>query len=285
MRDKDSFNITAAVCAAISLLLLIFPSTGLVHAARAVLTYSLYPSVYAGGKAQFFLRGVPENFRQILSAAQKNSELSEKVRNLEMEIESLKAAVSENERLAEEMKISRSLSWKGKWARVLSRDSRNWNGFLTIDKGSSDGIYVNDTVVAMNNGKAALAGRIYETYPHFSRVMLTGNTAFSVIVSLGKNGREVLAEGNGYSGMKIEYIPFDLQLEDGTEVFSAPSATLYIPNMRIGRLSKFYKRDSDVSFFSAEIILDADADSYKELYVIRHEVPDDLVPPAEEGQL
>lgn len=285
MRDKESFNITAAICAAISLLLLIFPSTGIVHAARAILTYSLYPSVYAGGKAQFFLRGVPENFRQLLSAAQQNVEMSEKIRKLELELESIRSAVSENDRLVAEMKLSKSSSWNGKWARVLSRDVRNWNGFLTIDKGSSDGIYVNDTVVAMNNGKVSLAGRIYETYPHFSRVMLTGNTAFSVIVSLGKNGREVLAEGNGYSGMKIEYIPFDLQLEDGTEVFSAPSATLYIPNMRIGRLAKFYKRDSDVNFSSAEIILDADADSYKELYVIRHIVPDDLVPPVEEGQL
>ena len=67
------------------------------------------------------------------------------------------------------------------------------------------------------------------------------------------------------------------------EVFTAPSASLYVPNLRLGTLSKIYKRDSEVSFISADIELSADLDSLKEVYVIRHKLPDDLIPPAEEN--
>lgn len=282
MREKDSFNIAAAVCAVLSLLLLIFPVSGIVHSARAILTYSLYPSIYYGSRADSFIRGVPENFRKLFNADQENRRLSEKIKKLEIEIETLRASAAEADRLRSEMGIYKKQHWQGVWASVSARDVKNWYGFLTINKGTADGIHINDTVVAMNSGKAALAGRIYEAYPHFSRVMLAGSTAFSVIVSLGRNGGEVLAEGTGTSKLKIEYIPLDLPISEGIEVFSARSATLYVPDICLGVLSKIYKRDSEVSFSSAEINIAADMESLKELYVIRHSLPEDLVPPAEE---
>lgn len=285
MREKDPFNITAAVCAALSILLLIFPVAGFVHAARAVLTYSLYPSIYYGSRADSFIRNVPENFRRLFAADQENRRLSEKIKNLEIEAESLRASAAEADRLRSEMGISKKHRWQGVWASVSGRDVKNWYGFLTIDKGTADGIRVNDTAVAMNAGKAALAGRIYEAYPHFSRVMLAGNTAFSAIVSLGRGGSEVLAEGTGTSKLKIEYIPLGLPIDEGTEIFSARSATLYVPDIMLGTLSKIYRRDSEVSFSSAEISIAADMESLKELYIIRHDLPDDLVPPAEEDSL
>ena len=285
MREKDSFNIAAAVCSAVSVLLLVFPVAGFVHAARAVLTYSLYPAIYCGSKTDSFIRGVPDNFRRLFDADQENRKLLEKLKILETELENMRSYAAEAERLRAEMGIAKKHSWKGTWASVSGRDVKNWYGFLTIDKGIADGIRVNDTVVSMNGGRVSLAGRIYEAYPHFSRVMLAGNTAFSAIVSLGRNGKEVLAEGTGTSKLKIEYIPFDLSLEDGTEVFTARSGTLYVPGINLGVLSKIYKRDSEVSFSSAEINLSADMEALKELYVISRNLPEDLVPPSEEGSL
>ena len=68
--------------------------------------------------------------------------------------------------------------------------------------------------------------------------MLAGNRAFSIIVSIGMGGKEVLAEGTGQAKMNIEYLPFGLSVEEGQEVFSAPSASLYVSNVRIGSISK-----------------------------------------------
>ena len=283
MREKENFNIAAALCAAISLILLIFPVAGFVHSARAVLVYSLYPSIYAGSRAAAFAKGVPDNVKRLLSADQMNRQLEEKLRGMEIEIENLRAANSEADRLRQEMSLAKNSRWQGIWARVSGRDARDWHGFLSIDKGTEEGINVNDTVMSFSGGKASIAGRVYEAYPHFSRVMLAGNKAFSIIVSLGHGGREVLAEGTGAAKMKIEYIPFGIPLEEGTEVFSAPSATLYVADARLGVLSKIYKRDSEVSFSSAELNLYADLDALKELYVVRHILPDDLMPPSEEA--
>jgi len=284
MREKENFNIAAIVCAAISLLLLVFPVSGLVHSARAVITYSFYPSIYAGSRAKTFLRGVPDNFRRLFETDKLNRQLEEKISAMEIELESLRAANSEADRLRAALALTRQSKWKGTWARVSGRDARNWYGFLTIDKGLDDGIQINDTVMAVRDGSASIVGRVYEAYPHFSRVMLAGNKAFSIIVSIGQGGTDVLAEGTGEYGMKIEYMPVSITAEEGTEVFSAPSATLYVPNARLGRLSKIYKRDSEVSFSSAEISLHADLDSLKELYVVRHNLPSDLIPPTEEAE-
>ena len=284
MREKESFNIAAAVYAVISLLLLLFPVSGFVHTARAVCAYALYPSIYYGERADYFLRGVPENMRRLFSTDQENRRLHEKIKELETELENFRPAAAEAERLKEEMKIAGSSKWKGSWARVSARDTKNWYGFITVSRGTKGGVKVNDTVMAAQNGKISLLGRVYETYPDFSRVMLAGNKAFSVIVSLGINGREVLAEGTGSARMKIDYIPEDLPLEEGTEIFSAPSAKLYIPNVRLGVLSKIYKRDSEMSFTSADIKLYSDIDSVKEVYIVRNELPEDLVPPSEEQQ-
>jgi len=283
MREKESFNIAAAIYAAISLALLLFPVSGFVHTVRAVCAYSLYPAIYYGEQADFFLRGVPENFRKIFSTEQENRNLREKVKSLELELENARASVSEAMRLRDEMNLGKTLKWQGSWARVSDRDSRNWYGFITINKGTADGVRINDTVISLQSGKASLIGRVYEANKNFSRIMLAGNKACSIIVSLGHNGKEVLAEGTGTSKMKIVYIPEDFPLSDGMEVFTAPSASLYVPNLRLGTLSKIYKRDSEVSFISADIELSADLDSLKEVYVIRHKLPDDLIPPAEEN--
>lgn len=284
MREKESFNIAAAVYAFVSFLLLLFPVSGVVHTARAVCAYALYPSIYYGERADFFLRGVPDNVRRLFATDQENRRLREKIRELEIELEKSRPAAAEAERLRDEMKIAGSSKWQGTWARVSARDTKNWYGFITVSRGTKDGIKVNDTVMAAQNGKISLLGRIYETYPDFSRVMLAGNKAFSVIVSLGINGSEVLAEGTGSARMKIEYIPENLPLEEGTEIFSAPDAQLYVPNARVGVLSKIYKRDSEMSFTSADVQLYSDIDSVKEVYIVRNNLPDDLVPPTEEQQ-
>lgn len=284
MREKENFNLAAAICAAVSLLLLLFPTSGFVYAARAVLVYSLYPSIYTGHNADVLAKGIPHNIKNLLDADRRSRDLEEKIRGLQIQIEELSSKSGEVDRLRAEMQLAKSSKWKGKWASVSSRDSHNWYGFLTIDKGSEDGIYVNDTVMALNGGRAAIVGRVYETSPHFSRIMLAGNRAFSIIVSIGMGGKEVLAEGTGQAKMNIEYLPFGLSVEEGQEVFSAPSASLYVSNVRIGSISKSYKRDSEASFSSAEISLEADMDNLKELYVIRHELPEDLVLPSEENK-
>lgn len=281
MRAKESFNIAAAVCAVVSFLLLMLPVTTLVHSIRAVLTYTLYPSLYAGERADYFLRHVPANISSILSADKENRALREQIKNLQTELENARTLSYETERLLGEMKLRKNYKWKGTWARVVGRDNKNWYGFLTVGKGSEDGVNVNDTAVYFGGDKAALAGRVYEVYPHFSKIMLVGNKAFSIIASL-ISGEDLLAEGSGSAGMKIEYIPSALKIEEGQELFSSQSATLYLPNISVGTISKIYKKDSFIGFTSADIKFSADLDAVKELYIVSHKLPEDLIPISEE---
>lgn len=278
MKEKESVNYVFVICVILSFLLLLFPVSGVVHTVRVAVSYSLYPSLYYGEKASHYLGNVPQNVLNLIRTDQENVKLKEQIKDLQLQLQSYSAISAEVVRLREEMKLSKSIKWTGIWARVIGKDVNNWYGFATINKGSDDNIKLNDSVLSMQNGNAVLIGRIYEVFPKFSKIILLGNITSSVISSLGNDGIDVLVDGTGSKTLKINYIPEDMVLTEGTDVYSSHSSTLYLPNIKIGTISKVYKRESFISFVSADITPSVDISQIKEVYVINRKLPDELIP-------
>lgn len=278
MKEKESVNYVFVICVILSFLLLLFPVSGVVHSVRVAVSYSLYPSLYYGEKASHYLGNVPQNVLNLIRTDQENVKLKEQIKDLQLQLQSYSAISAEVVRLREEMKLSKSIKWTGIWARVIGKDVNNWYGFATINKGSDDNIKLNDSVLSMQNGNAVLIGRIYEVFPKFSKIILLGNVTSSVISSLGNDGIDVLVDGTGSKTLKINYIPEDMVLTEGTDVYSSHSSTLYLPNIKIGTISKVYKRESFISFVSADITPSVDISQIKEVYVINRKLPDELIP-------
>ncbi len=125
-REKDAANYAIVFFAVLSVLLLIFPASKIAHTARIVASYSLYPSLHYGARYGHFVRNVPANFVALLETDQENRTLREKVKDLEIKLLNASASVLENERLAKELKLSRSLPWAGSWARIISKTPADW---------------------------------------------------------------------------------------------------------------------------------------------------------------
>lgn len=70
-------------------------------------------------------------------------ELQEKVDQLTAENTELLADREEKERLEKQLELSAQYDYDKVGARVIARDSDNWFNVFTIDKGSNDGIEVN----------------------------------------------------------------------------------------------------------------------------------------------
>lgn len=283
-REKDAANYALVFFAVLSVLLLLFPASKLAHTARITVSYSLYPSLHYGAKYDYFVRNVPANFVDLLETDQDNRALKEKVRSLEVKLQEAAAQVAENERLAGAMRISRALPWAGSWARVVNKNPSDWYGSFFIDKGSADGISVNDTVLGMEDGHAALAGRVFEVYPKFSKVLLLTNGAASAVCSIAPNGLEALVEGKGTWLLKMSYVPEESALAEGAQLVTAQGGLLFPAGVPVGKVTKVYPRESFMNFITAEVSPHVDVNTLKEVFIIKRRLPREFLAPWEAAQ-
>jgi rod shape-determining protein MreC len=268
-REKDAANYAIVFFAVLSVLLLLFPVSKMAHTARIAVSYSLYPSLHYGARYGYFVRNVPSNFLSLLKTDQENRALTDKVKELEVKLLNVAALVSENERLTREMRLSRAIPWAGTWARIVNKTPADWYGSFFIGKGSDDGIAVNDTVLGMQDDKAGLAGRVFEVYPKFSKVLLITNSAASAVCAIGPAGLEALVEGKGTWLLKVNYVPEQSALAEGAEITTAPGGLLFPAGVPVGKVTKVYPRESFMNFITADVAPAVNVNTLKEVFVVR----------------
>ena len=279
-REKDAANYAIVFFAAVSVLLLLFPASKPAHTARIALSYSLYPSLHYGAKYAHFIRNVPANFVALLETDQENRALRNKLNELEVNLQNAAVLASENERLTKEIRLSRALPWTGVWARIINKTPADWYGSFFIDKGSDDGIAVNDTVLGMQDDRAGLAGRVFEVYPKFSKVLLLTNGAASAVGAIAPAGLEALVEGKGTWLLKVNYVPEDAGLEVGAELVTSPTGLLFPQGILIGKVARVYQRESFMNFITADVTPAVNVNTLKEVFIVRRNLPEDLGAPA-----
>lgn len=275
-REKDLANYAFVFLVVLSVLLLLFPSTRLAQTARIFASYSLYPSLHYGSKYDYYIRNVPDNFLNILKTDQENRALKDRIKELEISVKAIQAADAENQRLTAEMGLSRNLAFRGQWARVINKNPLDWYGSFFIDKGSKAGITPNSTVVGFEESRIGLAGRVFEVYPDFSKVLLITNGVSSVICSAPGARFEGLTEGRGTWLLKVNYIPEGSDITEGMELLTSPGGTLFPQGLSVGRVAKVYPRESFMNFITADVTPAVNISSLKEVYVIKRDLPDDL---------
>ena len=276
-REKDAANYAIVFFAVLSVLLLIFPASRIAHTARIVASYSLYPSLHYGARYGHFVRNVPANFVALLETDQENRTLREKVRDLEIRLLNASASVAENERLSKELKLSRSLPWAGSWARIINKTPADWYGSFFINKGADDGVEVNDTVLGMQDDKAGLAGRVFEVYPKFSKVLLITNSAASAVCSIAPSGLEALVEGKGTWLLKVNYVPEQSELTEGAQITTAAGGLLFPAGVPVGKVTKVYPRESFMNFITADVTPAVDVNTLKEVFVVRRHLQREII--------
>mgnify|MGYP001293301636 CR=1 FL=1 len=268
-REKDAANYTIVFFAVLSVLILLFPTSKMAHTARIAVSYSFYPSMHYGAKYGHFVRNVPSNFIALLETDQENRALKQKMRDLEIKLQNASALVDENARLTGELRLSHSVPWAGSWARIVGKTPSDWYGSFYIDKGSDDGVGVNDTVLGMQDDRAGLAGRVYEVYPKFSKVLLLTNAAASAVCAVAPTGMEALVEGKGTWLLKVNYVPEESSIAPGAELTTAAGGVLFPAGIPVGKVTKVYPRESFMNFITADVAPAVDVNTLKEVYVVR----------------
>jgi rod shape-determining protein MreC len=126
-------------------------------------------------------------------------------------------------------------------ARVIGRSPTVWYSTVTIDKGSSDGVSVDDPVVAA----LGLAGKVTQTTPNTSQVTMITDADSAVTARIVPSGATGVVEpdvGNPRD-LQLDYLERGADIAEGQMVVTAGFSTgdlgsIFPPGIPIGEITK-----------------------------------------------
>jgi rod shape-determining protein MreC len=125
-------------------------------------------------------------------------------------------------------------------ARVIARSPTVWYSTVTIDKGSSSGVRVNDPVVAPQG----LAGKVTQTTPNTARVTLITDADSAVTARVTPSGATGVVQPNvgNPSDLQLDFLERGTQIGEGQMVVTAGFSTgdlgsIFPPGIPIGRIT------------------------------------------------
>lgn len=157
----------------------------------------------------------------------------------------------ENARLREQLCFSQSLEEKNFPAQIISRDLDNAYSYLTIDKGSVNGVKKNMPVVAYQNGSQGLVGKVIQVGAFTSQIMPIYNIDNSVSARI-QNTRDLgLVNGLGSQEqpLLLQYIRKRVldELHYGDVIVTSGENNNYMRDIPIGTISKISVLDYNSS--------------------------------------
>ncbi len=180
---------------------------------------------------------------ETFNARGQNSDLEAEVRDLRAKLARAQGAVGENLQLRKLLNLDRSGTLAGYTpvtARVVGRSPTVWYSTVTIDKGSSSGVAINDPVV---NGDG-LVGRVTDVTRGTAEVTLITDNRSAVSARVLPNGPEGVAEPEvgDSTNLLLDFIDRNAPIRQGQIVVTAgwsngAISSAFPPGIPIGKVS------------------------------------------------
>jgi rod shape-determining protein MreC len=189
--------------------------------------------------ARDLINWVDETFQ----ARGENSDLEAQVRDLRNQLVKAKGAVGENRQFRKLLDLDRGgvlAAYEPVTARVIGRSPTVWYSTVTIDKGSSAGVAINDPVVDGDG----LVGRVTDVTRGTAEVSLITDNRSAVSARALPDGPEGVAEpevGNS-SELLLDFIDRNRAIQEGQIVVTAGwsnglISSAFPPGIPIGEVS------------------------------------------------
>jgi rod shape-determining protein MreC len=219
------------------------PSSPL-HTVQRGIVEVLSPVQEGASKALKPVRDIAGWFSDTFHAKSQRDQLRHEVQMLRSELAQAQRAQAENAQLSKEVGLDNSASiasYKPVGAHVIARDPTLWYATIEVDKGSADGVRVDDPVI----GDGGVVGRISTVDPTVSVVTLITDHSMAVSAqvqdSSGDSGVLVPAVGNP-NQLLLQYLPRTAPVQTGQQVVTAgfkqgPLQSLYPAGIPVGQVS------------------------------------------------
>lgn len=195
--------------------------------------------------------GIFTSAKQLRTLRKDYNELIIKLENYEQMQRSNADIRKENERLKDQLGFSQSLEEKNIPAQIIGRDLDNFYSYITINKGSVDGVKKNMPVVAYQNGIQGLVGKVVEVGPFTSQLLPIYNLdcTVSARVQNTRNIGLVSGEGDPELYLNMEYIRKRAvdELHYGDVIVTSGENNNYMRDVPIGSIAQISSIDYNSS--------------------------------------
>lgn len=196
------------------------------------------------------IKGTINFFRDARTSQQENAELKKKLQEAERDLEKVYRLEKENEDLKKLLSFKDQFIQELVGCNVTSKDAGNWFEIFTIDRGSKDGIAVNDPVINANG----LVGRVSRVDLLSSKVVSIIDTESSVSARLSKSRDLVILKGDAQLRMdglcRLDYIPPDVEVSVGDKVETSGMSSLYPKGIIIGEIIQVIKNEGQYDYYA-----------------------------------
>jgi rod shape-determining protein MreC len=220
------------------------------HTVQRGIVEVLSPVQEGASKALKPVRDIAGWFSDTFHAKSQRDQLQKRVQQLTGELALAQGAVAQNRQLTKEVGLDNSIgiaAYKPVAAYVIGRDPTLWYATVEVNKGSDDGVRVDDPVV----GDGGLVGKVSTVAATVSVVTLITDHSMAVAAqvqdSSGDTGVLVPALGNP-NQLLLQYLPRTAPVALGQQVVTTgfkynQLESLYPPGIPIGQVSSASQND------------------------------------------
>lgn len=197
--------------------------------------------ILASGTRQ--VRNLQEFLIDVEECRARNEGLQSLVDQLIIENVRLREAEIENVNLRAQLNFKQANpSFELLSAQVIGRDPSNLAGYLIIDRGREEGVAV-DMPVLTDRG---LVGRVTETAPHSSKIILITDPSSSVNALIQESRATGVVQGSIPQGLVMRYILQTEEVKPGDLVLTSGLGGRFPTRLIVGQVTSVVKRDVEL---------------------------------------
>lgn len=241
LASKYWLLILSVIC--VLLMVLSFVSDGKANTPLQVIAdYTVVPMQKGINHVGTWLNDLADNFETLKTVKKENQKLQEQVDSLTIEKNNLQQEQAELERLRELYKLDLNYSdYEKIGAHVIANNGSNWFSTFTIDKGSEDGVKVDQNIMA----GSGLVGIVTKTGPHWAEVRSIIDDASNVSAMMLSTSDTCIVRGD-LTLMQDGVIRFEQlaktenPIEVGEQVVTSYTSSKYLQGILIGYVSEIH---------------------------------------------
>ena len=180
-----------------------------------------------------------------------NAALKKELRENEQKLRDAAVALDENERLRSMLGIKeRSRDCKFEVAEVIARSPGEWATTISLDKGSNQGVEVDDLVIT-DDGMVGYVSNVTPTYCDVTTVIDTNMQAGALItrtreVGIAEGDYALMDEGN----LKLAYLDPDSGVVIGDTVETSGRGGVFPKGIMIGTVERIVPEENGISNYA-----------------------------------
>jgi rod shape-determining protein MreC len=224
------------------------PETGVLHRTRALVHTATAPISAAGLWVTAPVRGFFGWAGDLGVSRSQLEALRSQNERLRARVSVLEEARIENARLRRLLKITQTGKIDAVTARVIGRPSNQWDGVITIDVGTADGVKPSMPVV----GPRGLLGQTVSVSNGSSRVRLITDQRSGVAALVQRTRAEGIVKGSIDARLTMQFVSTETTIRPGDVIVTSGIGGVYPKGLVIGEASAV-EREPNALFQTVDV--------------------------------